>query len=110
MSRVEKPWGFEFPIEVYPELTYKLLYLIEGGMTSWHYHKKKQERFIVVDGTAYVFLREGEMQILEAGDSMIIEPMQVHRVWCPFDHLIILEEATQQFGDVHRVEDKYGRG
>lgn len=48
MSNIHhKGWGFENWIVNKPEYCGKLLYFREGKMCSWHYHKLKDETFLL---------------------------------------------------------------
>src|SRR3989338_7192811 len=65
-------WGYELWIENNEKYCSKLLILNEGFESSWHYHERKDETFIILEGrisltyeneistTQTIILREGE--------------------------------------------------
>ena len=81
MQRVDKPWGHEIRFVCTDRYAGKILFIKAGSQLSLQYHEKKDEAFIVQDGTLELVLGRGDEQRverLEAGESRHITGQIVH--------------------------------
>ena len=82
---VTKGWGSERWIVNTSDYCGKVLTVLKGKECSWHYHKNKEETFLVVAGNLRVWISEGddeaaaEMMVLSAGHSLHLLPGTRHR-------------------------------
>ena len=106
---VEKPWGHEIRWAINDKYLGKILHIDAGGRLSLQYHEQKDETIYVLDGTAIVQL-DGKTHTLSQGESLRIQPGQVHRFCAPQETYVkLVEVSTPEIDDVVRVEDDYGR-
>jgi len=107
--KVNKPWGYEIRWAVNDKYLGKILHINAGGRLSLQYHELKDETIYVLDGTAIVQLDE-KTHILSQGESLRIQPGQIHRFCAPKETYVkLVEVSTPEIDDVVRVEDDYGR-
>jgi len=107
--KVEKPWGHEIRWAINNKYLGKILHINKGQRLSLQYHDQKDETIYVLEGTAVVILDE-KTHILSEGQSLRIQPKQVHRYSAPEDgHVKLIEVSTPEINDVVRIEDDYGR-
>lgn len=110
--RVEKPWGWELIWAETDAYLGKLLFVRAGQSLSLQYHERKEESWLVQEGSATLELgeRDGELTATEIGpgDAFHYRPGTVHRVTALEDTLVI-EVSTPHPDDVVRLEDRYGR-
>ena len=107
--KVEKPWGHEIRWAINNKYLGKILHINKGQRLSLQYHDQKDETIYVLEGTAVVILDE-KTHILSEGQSLRIQPKQVHRYSAPEDgHVKLIEVSTPEIDDVIRLEDDYGR-
>lgn len=104
---VEKPWGREIWIAHEKEYAGKILEIKRGFQTSLHYHDEKKETMYILEGILKVLHHDGETTLKE-GDSITLDPRDVHRLFAETG-VKILEVSTPQLKDVVRVMDDYGR-
>tara|TARA_Y100000114_G_C11683776_1_gene289956 strand:- start:538 stop:870 length:333 start_codon:yes stop_codon:yes gene_type:complete len=106
---VKKPWGHEIRWAVNDKYLGKILHINAGSRLSLQYHEQKDETIYVLDGTAIIEL-DGRTHTLYQGESLRIDPGQVHRFCAPQEtHVRLIEVSTPEIDDVVRVEDDYGR-
>jgi mannose-6-phosphate isomerase-like protein (cupin superfamily) len=111
MERVDKPWGYELRFICTDRYAGKLLFIKAGSQLSLQYHERKDEAFLVHEGTLELVLGAGEEQRVEtltAGQSRHIRPGTVHRFRAVTD-CSLFEVSTPELQDVVRLEDDYGR-
>jgi mannose-6-phosphate isomerase-like protein (cupin superfamily) len=107
--KIEKPWGHEIRWAINEKYLGKILHINAGSRLSLQYHEQKDETIYVMEGTAVVHL-DGKTHILSSGDSLRIQPGQIHRFCAPDEcHVKLIEVSTPEIDDVVRVEDDYGR-
>jgi len=107
--KVEKPWGHEIRWAINNKYLGKILHINKGQRLSLQYHDQKDKTIYVLEGTAVVILDE-KTHILSEGQSLRIQPKQVHRYSAPEDgHVKLIEVSTPEINDVVRIEDDYGR-
>ncbi|MGW4741055.1 cupin domain-containing protein [Nocardia xishanensis] len=112
---VRKHWGSErWLVSEHSPFGFKLIQLTAGSRTSLHFHERKEEAFLLIEGRATLWLAGSTA---EAPVSHDIRPRQVvhlqagtiHRVEAVEDTTLI-EVSTPDLDDVVRVEDDRGRG
>lgn len=97
----KKLWGSEEWLANTEHYCGKILTLNAGFRCSYHYHKKKDETFYVLDGQVYLNL-EGQEMVLNEGDSQRVLPGQRHSFASLADISRIIEISTH-----HEEEDSY---
>jgi mannose-6-phosphate isomerase-like protein (cupin superfamily) len=83
----KKTWGYEFTFANYKEANYcgKILFVEYGKWSSdfkYHYHKKKDETFCVIEGTLqldYAINNENRTIYIPTLKSFHISPFTKHR-------------------------------
>ena len=111
MNRVDKPWGYELRFAHTERYAGKLLFIRAGSQLSLQYHERKDEAFLVHEGTLELVLGRGAEQRVERlgpGDSRHIVPGTVHRFRAVTD-TTLFEVSTPELEDVVRLEDDFGR-
>ena len=103
----EKPWGMEILLEVNDRYVVKQLTMWEGHKCSLQKHLKKQETFMLLDGTM-LFTHNDEVHRLEPRAVFTIKPGEVHQMEALTD-IVYLECSTPELDDVVRLSDVYGR-
>ena len=103
-----KGWGDEKVIHNNERYCVKILSLNKGGRCSLHYHKRKEESFLVLSGKVEVdFVVDGEetIMILEEGESVDIPPYVAHR-FKALETSELLEASSQDLeeDDLIRIE------
>jgi mannose-6-phosphate isomerase len=104
---VEKPWGKEVWYAVEREYAGKLLEIKKGFRSSLQYHERRKETMYVLEGEVRIIKKDGEI-ILREGDSITINPGELHRI-VPLRDSRILESSTPDLDDIVRLEDDYNR-
>lgn len=107
MKVVDKPWGREVWLAVEGEYAGKILEVRKGCRLSLQYHERKKESMFLLEGQAKLTV-DGNEVMLGVGDSVTIEPEEVHRLEALSD-VKVIEISTPQVEDVVRLEDDYGR-
>ena len=68
----------------------KVLVQLAGQSHPWHFHKRKEETFLVLWGSLHVEV-EGRHKVLEPGDTLLVLPGVWHRFWtetgCVFEEV-----------------------
>ena len=111
MERVEKPWGYELRFICTDRYAGKLLFIKAGSQLSLQYHERKDEAFLVAEGTLELVLGQGaeqRVERMEPGQSMHITPKTIHRFRAVTD-CKLFEVSTPELDDVVRIEDDFGR-
>lgn len=111
IERVEKPWGYELRFARTERYCGKVLFIRAGHQLSLQFHRKKDEAFLVQDGTLDLVLGGADdrrVERLEAGESRHLAPGTIHRFRAVTDCLLF-EVSTPELEDVVRLEDDYGR-
>lgn len=108
--KVEKPWGHEIRWAITEKYLGKILHIEAGRQLSLQYHEVKDESIYVLEGTLIVKGEGKRVYILEEGDSMRIQPGEIHRFCAPNgSHVKLIEVSTPEIDDVIRLEDDYNR-
>ena len=111
MQKVDKPWGHEIRFVCTDRFAGKVLFIRAGNQLSLQYHERKDEAFLVQQGTLELVLGCGAEQRVERlgpGESWRIAPGTVHRFRAVTD-CTLFEVSTPELDDVVRLEDDYGR-
>ena len=58
----------------------KVLVQLPGQIHPWHYHKRKEETFLILYGTLHVEV-EDRLKVLQPGDTLLVLPGVWHRFW-----------------------------
>jgi mannose-6-phosphate isomerase-like protein (cupin superfamily) len=98
---VRKAWGSEEWIVNNPYYCGKKMILKQGWRCSLHYHKIKHETFYIMFGRVFMEY-DGQRMILEAGDSLAIEPGKKHRFTGLRDSIMMEFSTTHDDLDVYR--------
>ncbi len=111
-ARVHRPWGCYEGLDMSAHHQVKILEVKPGAKLSYQMHHRRNEHWIVVQGTARVTL-DDETFLVETNQSTYIPVGAKHRVENPCDvPLQIIEIQTgDYFGedDIVRFDDVYGR-
>ncbi len=105
-NRTDKPWGHEKTIRLDKKGMEKLLYLMAGYRTSFHYHKVRDETLRVLRGAGWVEFRRGERKRFAAGSKIHIKPNTTHS-FIATKNALLREISTPHPTDVVRVKDVY---
>ena len=103
-----KGWGQETIVHNNKNYCVKLLVLQQGGQCSLHFHKEKEESFLVLEGHVEVELfydLKREFVNLRLGESIDIPPFMAHRFRAIEDSRL-LEASNQDLeeADLIRIE------
>ncbi len=107
-----RPWGSFATILVSPGCKVKTIEVEPGKRLSYQSHSFRDERWIVVDGSAGVTL-DGVRRIVGRGETVFIGRGQRHRLDNPGKGRLMIVEV--QLGerleedDIVRYEDDFGR-
>jgi len=110
--QVFRPWGSYTLLEGSKFFKIKRVTVRPGKKLSYQLHHHRSEHWVVVSGTAEVFL-DGETRLLRQGESTFVRAGIKHRLRNP--GIIPLEVIEVQLGeyleedDIVRFEDDYGR-
>jgi mannose-6-phosphate isomerase len=117
-KKVNKPWGSEELIEYNDHYVVKKLFMKKGECCSMQYHEAKRETIYVLSGKIKMYLGTVnndidnidnlDYRIMEANESITIEPYTIHRVE-GIEDSFYLESSTNELWDVIRLKDKYKR-
>ena len=105
---VKKGWGRERWLFNTDRLCVKELIVYPGKSCSMHFHKEKQEVFYIIKGRINIEMIDTATALrmtymLIEGDSLIINPLTPHRIFCDDSSpTIILESSTH-----HEDSDSY---
>lgn len=103
-ERHEHLWGYELWIENNEKYCSKLLILNKGFESSWHYHKRKDETFIVLEGHVLLTYANGinataQNIILNKGDKFRLKPGVVHTFKSLTPKSTVMEISTTDDND-----------
>ncbi len=101
---VHKVWGYERWLENNEKYCCKLLSLNKGYQCSLHFHKHKDEMFLVMKGHVRLELEEQVIH-MHAGNFMRIPPGTLHRFRGIEDSLIVETSTHHDESDSHRLEE-----
>jgi mannose-6-phosphate isomerase-like protein (cupin superfamily) len=112
VRRIEKPWGHELVWALTDRYCGKILFVAAGEALSLQFHRRKDESWYVLEGSAQVELggvgEEPAARVVGPGEALRLPAGTVHRVTALSDTRI-LEVSTPEIDDVVRIDDRYGR-
>ena len=104
-NKTPKPWGYE-KVLIYTELyLLKELFLKEGYQSSYHYHVRKDETMLIMQGTGYIQF-EDRREYFITGDTVHIKPNERHTIVAS-TNTVLYEVSTPFLEDTTRVKDYY---
>jgi mannose-6-phosphate isomerase-like protein (cupin superfamily) len=110
--KTEKPWGYELLFALTNQYAGKLIFVNKGHRLSLQYHSKKDETLLIQQGKVLLEIGDevGSLKsvALNAGDSIHLSPMTMHRLQA-LEDTVIFEVSTPELADVTRLADDYGR-
>ena len=100
----EHIWGYELWIENNEKYCNKLLILHKGFESSWHYHERKDETFVILEGQVSLAYANNSDEaakniILNPGDKFRLKPGVVHTFRSLAPKSIVMEISTTDDGD-----------
>ena len=103
-ERHDHIWGYELWIENNEKYCNKLLILHKGFESSWHYHERKDETFVILEGTVSLTYANGinektQTIILNKGNKFRLKPGVVHTFKSLASKSIVMEISTTDDGD-----------
>lgn len=101
---VPKVWGYEKWIENNEKYCCKILSVNKGYQCSLHYHKNKDETFLVTSGHIRLELKE-EVLHLRPGAFVRVPPETPHRFTGIEDSLIMEVSTHHEEADSYRLEE-----
>ena len=108
-AKIEKPWGYELHWAKTDKYVGKLLFIKAGHRLSKQYHVKKEETVFVLRGILYNYDENEGVSKFYSGDTLHIEPGQVHRLGASETNVELIEVSTTELYDVVHLEDDYSR-
>ena len=112
MEEDHRPWGYYQVLSHEPDHKVKRIVVYPGKRLSLQRHRKRDEHWYIVAGTALVTLDDSKINVQE-GESLNIKREMLHRVMNPGNaNLVFIEVQTgEYFGedDIERIEDDFGR-
>ena len=103
-ERHDHIWGYELWIENNEKYCNKLLILNKGFESSWHYHERKDETFVILEGAVSLTYANGinektQTIILNEGDKFRLKPGVVHTFNSLASKSTVIEISTTDDGD-----------
>jgi|GEM_PF-1459578 mannose-6-phosphate isomerase-like protein (cupin superfamily) len=103
-ERHEHLWGYELWIENNDKYCSKLLILNKGFESSWHYHERKDETFVILEGRVLLTYADGNYApaqtiILNEKDKLRLKPGAAHSFKSLAQRSIVMEVSTTDDGD-----------
>lgn len=102
-----KGWGAEYWLVNTPLYCAKFLFLKPDSRGSMHYHVRKTETFIILEGTLHLQVKDREnrsqhIELVHAGESLTLHPGLRHRLIAGEEPVVVLEVST-----MHDEDDSY---
>ncbi|MBI2559280.1 cupin domain-containing protein [Candidatus Woesearchaeota archaeon] len=103
-ERHEHLWGHELWIENNEKYCNKLLILHKGFESSWHYHERKDETFVILEGQVSLTYANGpnaprQTLILDKGGKFRLKPGVIHSFKSLVPKSTVMEISTTDDGD-----------
>ena len=89
-SKIMKVWGIRDRAHLSSQCEIDILTLLPNSNCSIHYHKKKTNKFIVIEGVVYIKTGFGEIK-LEKEDRVTVESLLLHQFKTKNKPAILLE-------------------
>ncbi len=106
---VNKGWGQERWLVNIPSYCAKILEIRSGLRLSWHFHKVKEETFIVLSGQCHVVfgqnedINKAERILLTPGSRFHVPPGLIHQLIAVTDCEILEVSTAHSDTDSYRV-------
>ena len=102
-ERHDHLWGYELWVENNEKYCNKLLILNEGFESSWHYHERKDETFVVLEGqVSLTYANEVDAVpktiVLSKGDKFRLKPGVIHTFKSMVPRSTVMEVSTTDDG------------
>jgi mannose-1-phosphate guanylyltransferase/mannose-6-phosphate isomerase len=111
--KVHRPWGWYDSVDKGDGFKVKRIRVNPGASLSLQKHLHRAEHWVVVKGVASVICGEGELIVLNEGQSTYIPKGELHRLSnLGSEPLEVIEVQTGGYleeDDIVRIEDNYGR-
>ncbi|MBX7161250.1 MAG: phosphomannose isomerase type II C-terminal cupin domain [Acidimicrobiia bacterium] len=108
----ERPWGTFTVLDEGPGYKVKRIVVRPGHRLSYQVHRRRQEHWVVVAGSALVVL-DGVDHELEVGDTIDVPVETAHRIANPGDvDMVFIEVQRGDYlgeDDIVRLQDDYAR-
>lgn len=103
-ERHDHIWGYELWVENNEKYCNKLLILHKGFESSWHYHERKDETFVAIEGQVSLTYANGlnspaKTIVLSKGDKFRLKPGVVHTFKSLMPKSTVMEISTTDDGD-----------
>ena len=98
-SKIMKVWGIRDRAHLSDKCEIDILTLLPNSNCSVHYHNKKSNKFIVIEGTVYIKTGFGEIK-LEKGDRVTVKAPLIHQFKTKKQKAILLEIAFVDTGKI----------
>ena len=112
MEEDHRPWGYYRVLADEPDHKVKRIVVYPGKRLSLQRHRRRDEHWHVVTGTALITLDDREI-VVRQGGSVDIPQGTLHRVMNQgVTELVFIEiQRGDYFGedDIERIEDDFGR-
>jgi mannose-1-phosphate guanylyltransferase/mannose-6-phosphate isomerase len=108
---VEKPWGRVVTYALNQPSSVRLITVEPGQETSVHYHRMRDETWVVLDPGLTVEIDERAVEAAP-GEEFVIPAEQAHRIRCTGSNPGRILEVAYGYtteDDTQRLEDAYGR-
>ena len=108
---IEKPWGTVATYALNQPSSVRVVTVQPGAETSVHYHRMRDETWVVLDPGLQVEVGE-ELTQPAPGDEFMIPAEQTHRIRCVGDapgRILEIAYGYTSEDDSLRLEDPYGR-
>lgn len=110
IKQVGKLWGTEFWIVNNDSYCMKFLKINPGNVSSFHYHKVKDETFICIAGNVLLTLRDNKQVSLSPGQQYRLQPNVAHSFEALGGTSWVLEvSTTHDDADVFRITESFRR-
>ena len=107
-------------LKIAGQLSPKILVVAPGKRLSWQYHHRRAEIWRIIKGQAGIIRSpndtEGELEVLNVGDTITLQLGQRHRLIGLDDYAVIAEiwqhtdaNHPSDEDDIVRVQDDFGR-
>ena len=108
---VDKPWGQVVTYALNQPSSVRLITVEPGQATSVHYHRMRDETWVVLDPGLTVEIGHRSVET-EPGEEFVIPAEEAHRIRCTGPAPGRILEVAYGFTseeDAERIEDAYGR-
>jgi mannose-6-phosphate isomerase len=108
---VDKPWGKVVTYALNQPSSVRVITVEPGRETSVHYHRMRDETWIVLDGGLTIEIGNRVVDA-RAGEEFTIPAEETHRIRCTGDtrgRILEIAYGYTSEDDTQRLEDPYGR-